>query len=113
MKLNAKGEALYDKWERIYWEEITKQREQRGDPDFCEGWCIIDDWDHIHDINDEIGLLIFGYEDNAIYHVISCVVDGYVREDENWIFDVSTHQLVDLMKPYFDITDDDDLSFSA
>jgi hypothetical protein len=109
MKLNAKGMELYDKWEHIYVEELTKQREQRGDQEWCDGWCIIDDYDHIHDINDEIGLLIFGYDDYAIYHVLECIDDKFVRADEIWGFDTTSAQLVELMKPYFDIDENEDL----
>ena len=109
MKLNVKGMELYDKWERIYVEELTKQREQRCDEDYIEGWCIIDDYDHIHDINDEIGLLIFGYDDMAIYHVLECIDDKMVRSDEVWAFDTTSAQLVEMMKPYFDIDEQEDL----
>lgn len=62
MKLNKKGEKLYNKWQNIYVEELTKQREQRGDPEWFEGWCIIDDYDHIQTLEDEVGLLVFGYD---------------------------------------------------
>lgn len=109
MKLNAKGMELFDKWEHIYFEELEKQREQRGDEDYFEGWCIIDDFDHIHDINDEIGLLIFGYDDNAIYHVLGCIDDKMVRSDEVWAFNTTSAQLVEMMKPYFDIDEQEDL----
>lgn len=63
MKLNAKGLELFDKWNHIYYDELALQRELRDDPDWTEGWCIIDDYDHIQTIEDEVGLLIFGYAD--------------------------------------------------
>lgn len=112
MELNKQGQKLYDKWEHIYFDELTKIREQTGDPDFCEGWSIIDDWDHIHDIDDEIGLLIFGYEDDAIYHIIETVNSKWSWPDEEWMFGKSCREMIELLKPYFDIDKNDNLNWS-
>lgn len=110
MKLNKQGQKLYDKWEHIYYDELVKIREQTNDPDFCEGWCIIDDWDHIHNIDDEIGLLIFGYEDDAIYHIIETVNSKWLRPDEEWMFGKSCREMIELLKPYFDIDENENLN---
>lgn len=98
MKLNTKGLELYDKWEHIYYDELDKERKERNDPNWIEGWCIIDDWDHIHDINDEIGLLIFGYEDCAMGHLM----EWANSPDEVYIFGFTYRQIVEMMKEYFD-----------
>lgn len=109
MILNDKGWELYAKWEQIYEDELAKQREQRGDPNYIDGWCIIDDFDHIHDINDEIGLLIFVYGDMAIYHIIEWIDRGELRANDIWGFNTTLEQLIALMKPYFIIYKEDNL----
>lgn len=107
MKLNAKGLELYDKWEHIYYDELTKQREQRGDPDWIEGWCIIDDSDHCKTIEDYVGLAIFGDDDYAIYHIL----DNF-HPKEHYAYGYTAEQVVEMMKPYFDIGDDEVLSWN-
>lgn len=107
MKLNAKGLELYDKWEHIYYDELTKQREQRGDPDWIEGWCIIDDGDHCKTIEDCVGLAIFGDDDYAIYHILD-----YFHPKEHYAYGYTAEQVVEMMKPYFDIGDDEVLSWN-
>lgn len=109
MKLNKSGVEVYNKWSGIYNSELEKLRTENNDPDFCEGWCIIDDDSHIHNIEDEIGLLIFGYDDNAIYHILDCIDDGFVGADDEWTHGVSSRQLIEMMKPYFNIVDKDDI----
>lgn len=107
MKLNAKGMELFDKWEHIYWDEVTKQREQTGDPDWIEGWCIIDDADHCKTIEDCIGVAVFGDDDDAIYHIL----DNFLPH-EHYAYGYTAEQVVEMLKPYFDIGDDEDLSWA-
>lgn len=108
MKLNAKGLELFNKWEHIYVEELTKQREQRGDPEYCEGWSIIDDSDHIRSVEDAVGLAVFGDDDRAIYHILQCIEYGYFSADEEYCFGVSAMQFVELLKPYFEISESEE-----
>lgn len=72
MKLNAKGNELYDIWEKNYCKENDKLGGNSANGDYVEGWCIIDNDDYVKTLTDECGLLIFGYddgEDGAIDHV--------------------------------------------
>lgn len=98
LKFNEKGEQTYQKWEDIYYAELAKMRQEMNDPEYIEGWCIIDDWDHIHNIEDEIGLLLFGYEDLAMGHIMEWCDDP----DDEYMFGYSYRKIVEMMKEYFD-----------
>lgn len=77
MKLNKKGRELFDIWQRNYCKENDKLGGNSANGDFVEGWCIIDNFDYIKNITDECGLLIFGYDDDAI-----SVVDEWLEEGD-------------------------------
>lgn len=62
-KLNARGWELYKKWEQIYEDELHRLQAEKNDPDFTEGWCIIDTYDFVKTVEDEVGLLVFGYDE--------------------------------------------------
>lgn len=109
MKLNAKGMEIYKVWERKYYDELERLRKETGDPEYEDGWCIID---NPQTLEDEIGILIFGDNDNAIYHIMNCVDGGMFKSpDEEWMFGKSCREMVELLKPYFDIDDKDDLDW--
>lgn len=108
MKLNEKGMKVFNEWQRKYYDELDRIRKETGDPEWIEGWCIIDTMDFEHDINDIIGVMIFGDDDDAIYHIL----DNY-RADEPYAFGYTAAQVVEMMKPFFDIKENEDLSFSA
>jgi hypothetical protein len=61
--MNKEGQKLFNKWEKVYESELNKLRKEMNDEDYIEGWCIIDDYEHVKTIEDEVGLLIFGYDD--------------------------------------------------
>ena len=66
MKLNQKGIEAFKKWDKIYCAENDRLGGDSGNGEFIEGWCIIDDYEHIKSITDESELLIYGYETNAL-----------------------------------------------
>jgi len=70
MRLNEKGKQLYDKFENFYVTELERLRKEKNDPEYIEGWCIIDNNNYVQDIEDEIGLLIYGY-DEFVFDVLS------------------------------------------
>ena len=80
MKLNTKGEELYDIWEQNYRTENDKLGGNSADGDYVEGWCIIDNDDYVKTLTDECGLLIFGYYDNAI-DVVNEWIELYGEND--------------------------------
>ena len=69
MKLNEKGKELYNLWEQNYYKENNKLGGDHANGDFVEGWCIIDNCDYVKTLTDECGLLIFGYDDDAVWNV--------------------------------------------
>ena len=69
MKLNQKGRELFDKWQNIYYTENDNLGGNWREGNLIEGWCIIDNYEYIKNIHDECGLLIYGYEEDALYHV--------------------------------------------
>lgn len=75
MKMNAKGEELYDIWEQNYRKENDRLGGNSADGDYVEGWCIIDNDEYIKNITDECGLLIFGYYDDAMFTVAEWIED--------------------------------------
>ena len=100
--MNKKGFELYKKWEAIYYKEL--ERLQKEDPDFEEGWCIIDNDNFVKTADDLVGLLLFGYDDN-IFNVIDewkkyDLVGGTDRLYDN--IDLTVDELAERLKEYFD-----------
>lgn len=62
-KLTEEGWELFRKWEKIYEDERERIASELNDPDYTEGWCIIDNYDFVKTVEDEVGLLIFGYDE--------------------------------------------------
>ena len=75
MKLNNKGKELWGIWEQNYFKENDSLGGDSEVADFVDGWCIIDNDEYVKDLTDECGLLIYGYDDSAIY-----VVDEWIEE---------------------------------
>lgn len=66
MKLNAEGKKLYDIWYQNYCKENDNLGGNSAEGDFVEGWSIVDNTDYIKTLTDVCGLLIFGYDEDAI-----------------------------------------------
>lgn len=66
-KLNYAGVELYQAWEREYYHELDRLRKELNNPEYEEGWSIIDDCDYVKTVSDEVGLLVFGYDDNLMW----------------------------------------------
>ena len=64
--LTELGRMVYNQWNDIYWKEIKRLQEEKNNPTYGEGWFILDNANFIRGIDDEIGLLIFGYEDGVL-----------------------------------------------
>lgn len=73
-KLNARGQALRDTWEENYRVENDALGGNSAEGVYAEGWCIIDNDHYLRTIEDECGLLLFGYED-----------EGALYQAEEWI----------------------------
>ena len=66
MKMNIKGKELYKLWEQKYYTENDKLGGNSAEGDFVEGWSIVDNTDYIKTLSDVCGLLIFGYDNDAV-----------------------------------------------
>lgn len=80
MKLNRAGLKLYDVWQEKYFKENDRLGGNSAEGEFVDGWCIIDNSDFIKSITDDCGLMIFGYDENAIDHIAECI-DMYGADD--------------------------------
>ena len=98
--LNDLGNALYRKWEGIYHAENDRLGGDYASGHIIEGWCIIDTAEHIKNIDDEIGLLVFGYDDSAIHHLEEYAED--YGNDEVYAFGYTAPQIKAMMLKYFD-----------
>ena len=75
-RLTSKGWDAYRRIAVMHEEEITRQERELGEENTEYGWSCIDDYDHIHNIDDEIDLLLFGYME----YVIDVLVD-WAKQD--------------------------------
>jgi hypothetical protein len=91
MKLNEKGMALYNIWYENYCKENDNLGGNSAEGDFVEGWCIIDNFDYIKNITDECGLLIYGYDEDAVNTV------------DEWIEDYGDEEIGNLGFTYTDV----------
>lgn len=103
MKLNDKGIALYKVWEKKYYDELDRLKKELNDPNYEEGWCILETKGIEKTIEDSVGIEVFGDDDNAIYHVLDC----NFRDDEAWAFGVNWKDFVKMLLPYYDYDEED------
>ena len=69
MKLNDKGIKKYNAWEKIYEMELDRLRILMDDPDYFEGWSIVDNDLFVRTFDDLIGLLVFGYGEDIGWNI--------------------------------------------
>lgn len=90
MKMNAEGKKLYDVWYANYCKENDKLGGNSANGDFVEGWAIIDNADYVKTLEDFCGLMLFGYDNDAVWMVENwiemygndeIIVNGYTCED--------------------------------
>ncbi len=102
MKLNAKGNELFDIWEQNYHKENDRLGGNSANGDYVEGWCIIDNDDYIKNITDECGLLIFGYYDDAVYIVEEWIEDYGNEKISIGSFEFTYEDVLNELKKYFE-----------
>lgn len=66
MQIKDNAIPIFDKWENLYYQENDKLGGDSQNKDFVEGWCIIENDTYIKTLDDAVGLLIFGYDDDAL-----------------------------------------------
>ena len=80
---NDKGKSLYEKFEQYYYDELAKLRKEKKDPEYIEGWCIIDNEDYVRTLEDVCGILIYGDDDFAFQHL-----DDFIKQyGEDEVYD--------------------------
>ena len=65
-RLSEKGNQAYNKMQKAYDAEVARQEAEFGKEYTEYGWSCIDDYDHIHNWDEDIDLLIFGYAEDVI-----------------------------------------------
>lgn len=65
-ELNESGLKLREKWLNIYEAQLDIIRDAIHDKEFFEGWFIIDTAHIVRTIEDECGLMLQGYDEEAI-----------------------------------------------
>lgn len=100
MKLNEKGKELYDIWDKNYCKENDKLGGNSANGDFVEGWCIIDNDDYVKTLTDECGLLIFGYDDNAV-NIVEEWMEDYGNEKA--VFGYTYEEIRNELLKYFEV----------
>lgn len=70
-RLTSKGEEAYNRMWKMHHEEVARQVRIYGDENAEHGWSIIDDYDHIHNIDDQIDLLIYTEEEDVLYSLVN------------------------------------------
>lgn len=108
MKLNRSGMEVFNKWEEVYRKELENERKLRNDPEYSDGWCIIDDSRYVKDEDDALGILIFGDDDSAICHIMNCVENGTFKSyDDEWAFGKTCREMIIALLPYFDMVEEE------
>ena len=90
--LTELGRMVYNKWNDIYYNELERLQKEKNDPTYGEGWCIIDNADFIKGIDDEIGLLIFAYEDGVLDYLRD--YEERYGEDTEYIFGFTADDII-------------------
>lgn len=104
MELNKKGWELFDKWESKYWNELERLQKEKNNPNYYEGWCIIENDNFVKTPEDLVGLYLFGYCD----HIFD-IIDEWKEtlelsgSDNVWDYiDMTFDELEEEMEKYFD-----------
>lgn len=92
--MNEKGIEAWNKWERIYREELERLQKELNDPEYTEGWCIIDSYEFVKTLQDEAELCVWAYGEGVDAYIndwVGCDDERFFRDaDGNWY---SLHEL--------------------
>lgn len=85
VKMKPEGWEIYKKWDKIYMAEL--ERLQKEDPNCETGWCIIEGDDFVKTLDDVVGIMIFGYDENAL-GTIDEWIEEYGEDDTAYGFNL-------------------------
>ena len=104
MKLNKKGWELFDEWESKYWNELERLKKEKNNPNYHEGWCIIENDDFVKTPEDLVGLYLFGYDEH-IFDIIDEWKETFELSGSDNVWDgidMTFGEFEKEMKKYFD-----------
>lgn len=90
-RLTDEGWEAFNRIAQMHEAELEKLRVEYNDPDYDEGWSVIDDFDHIKNIDDDIDLLIYGYEEAVISTLVSW---AWGNIDSKYMFGYTYKQVI-------------------
>lgn len=76
VKMKDSAKSIYDEWGAKYCAENDRLGGNSAEGDFVESWCIIENEDYVKTLDDVVGLMIFGYDDNALG-----IIDEWIATD--------------------------------
>ena len=107
MELNEKGKAVYEKWEKIHYEEI--ERLEKINPNCETGWCVVEEMAETPEELAEV--YVYGDTEWAFYNLLEepcnkCDIDQALiwhSSDR----DVTWREFIHMLMQYFDFDDED------
>ena len=101
-KLTEKGWEKFNEWYKNYQTELERLRLLYNDKDYEEGWSIIDNYDYVKTLDDEVGLLIFGYDESIGYYFDEWekYIDDVCFVDINGV-EYTFRQVEEAVEPYY------------
>lgn len=99
--MKEKWKTVFDKWQRIYYEENDRLGGNSKEGDFIEGWCIIENDIFVKSLEDAAGLLIFGYDTNVFDTLQEWIkMDG----EDGTYFGYPLKEIVKEVQKYFEFS---------
>lgn len=80
VRMKDSAKPIYNEWETKYWNELERLKKEKNNPNYHEGWCIIENDTFVRTLDDVVGLLIFGHDYNAL-GTIDEWIEIYGEED--------------------------------
>ena len=108
MKLNSFGKAIYHEWNKR-WDDIVEEelkKENVGET----GWSAVDE-KYVHNINDEVCLMIMVYGADVIY-ALQDDIHPFIKMDEEWRYGVTKREFLKLCLPYLDMENEKDINIA-
>ena len=105
MELNAKGWAAYNRMEKKYYEELDRLKKELNDPNFEEGWCILENDEVAPTAKDYAEVLVFG----DMEYAVRIIIDSFKNDPDDTLYwdGVKWKDFVRMLLPYYDLDDDD------
>ena len=91
-RLTSKGVEAYDRMWEMYDQELKEL--QKADPNFVEGWAIIDNDKYIKTLDDEVDILVGAYDRNVLYVLAEWLDNGCTSLDDKICFNWSVREVI-------------------